>query len=376
MSLAASGPAAAPHSRYSNPNGYSAAQQMSDVVPQSAQRNLARAARARAASLARRGFRLRPGEPASRNVLFLGAYDWANVCNRVARAMNVHARRTTARVATVHPHPFGYEEDIIIERDGMEAVRSWAATADWVVASGDGDYEALFGLLAELRLPATCRLAALHVGSAYRARPAHYNVIDRDRFAQRFFTTDLYRLSSEGDVQAPAVAIFAPADVVVAAVPPVRGGPTIAHSPSNRTTKGTAEILPVIEDVVSRHPGVELELIEGVPYAECARRRALCPIMVDQLHPVIRSFGAAAVEALAAGSAVLADYWHITPDVYAFFERPPIVQVDNVDALRARLDQLVENPQRLAELRRASLAWAQRNTAPAGLARFWLRQLQ
>jgi len=39
-------------------------------------------------------------------ILFAGAYDWANASNRIARGINAAANKRIARVLTTNRHPF------------------------------------------------------------------------------------------------------------------------------------------------------------------------------------------------------------------------------------------------------------------------------
>jgi len=307
-------------------------------------------------------------------ILFLGQNDWANICNRIARAMNTHAGEIVVRVATVAPHNLGYEEDPLgWDAATTTALIEWARTADWLIAAGDGGYEYFFNILAFLHLPGeNQRMATMHPGSAYRAQHALFNQVDPQFFQRRFVAHDLYRFAAG---QPNVVPFFGPANLadICDDLGEPYERPTIAHSPSHRSTKGTAAILPVLEEFRGR---ANIDLIEGVSYAECVERRERAQVFVDQIKPDIGGFGASAVEAMASGCAVLADYHNIVPEVWKFIPRPPVVQVGNVNELRLELDRLVANRPALEELRRESLAWAHANTAVAPLAQYWLKHLE
>jgi glycosyltransferase involved in cell wall biosynthesis len=97
-------------------------------------------------------------------------------------------------------------------------------------------------------------------------------------------------------------ASFDPRDVTP--VPPrVDGELTVLHAPSNRTSKGTAEVLAAIDDVRARGVPVRLDLVEGVTRAEALARLAQADIAIDQLK--IGWYGGFAVEAMSLGKPVL-----------------------------------------------------------------------
>ena len=78
--------------------------------------------------------------------------------------------------------------------------------------------------------------------------------------------------------------------------------PFISHSPSNRATKGTALLLEAM-------PYFDIDIIEGVPLAECIQRKATSTLFFDQC--LTGYYGYAALEAGAMGipfAAWLPDY--------------------------------------------------------------------
>lgn len=301
-------------------------------------------------------------------VLFLGRHDWANLSHRVARGLRAVGHE--ARVVVLAPHPFGYPEDWVLARESASAGewREFGASADWLVSTGDGDYVA-FGALAGWVARVGQRRATVHVGSRYRALHEHYDVVDA-RFARRFVGGDLYRFAR---ADPRAVPFFCPpGETVVERVAPVGERVRVGHSPSNRRRKGTDVVLPVLDRLRGR---IEYDLIEAVSYPAAVRRRAACHVFVDQLAPAVGGFGASAVEALAAGCAVLADVRHVCPEVDRFYERPPILDVRDADELYAELDRLVGDRAGLDRLRARSVEWARRWATAEAVGRYWISHL-
>jgi glycosyltransferase involved in cell wall biosynthesis len=114
--------------------------------------------------------------------------------------------------------------------------------------------------------------------------------------------------------------------------------PLVVHAPSNRTKKGTAQVIEACEQLP-----VDLDVVEGVPHDEARERYARADIVVDQLNAGWH--GVFALEAMALGKPVVA---HLKPDVVersaeAFGVRVPIVAATG-DTLAATLRPLVEDP--------------------------------
>lgn len=295
------------------------------------------------------------------HILFAGAADWANVSNRVARSINAVAGEQMARVLTLNgPHPFGYEEDRLSRDEAMDL----AARTDWLISTGDGSYDHLLLTLQGLPFPDSLRLATAHVGSAYRNAPGDFDTSDDlFDFKIRFMGGDLFRFAADDP---RAVPYFAPPHAIPDSIIALEGAPRISHSPSSREKKGTDTVLEVLK-------GVDLEILENLPFDECAQRRAQTHIFVDQLND-LGGYGAAAAEAMAAGCATLGSTANIHPKVWDFYPRPPIVEVTK-DSLRATVERLLNDHAELEGIRHASREWALQNAAPEAVGRYWLDRL-
>jgi hypothetical protein len=307
-------------------------------------------------------------------IVFLGENDWANTSNRIARAINSYNGALYARVITVNPHIFGYPEDVVIARDGEDAAREAARDADWIISSGDGKYEILKDLIARVGpRDRAFRLGTRHAGTAYRTNPREYDRLDSEwGFERRFMACDLYRFV----VNDPRARVFIqPQEHIAERLPIFNPPPRFCHSPSLRAAKGTASILSVFAGMESTGSHVSLDLIENVSFAECNERMRHSHVLVDQLEFNIGAFGAAAMEALAAGLAVVSYYGNVVQDIERWFPLPPIVNVDSEWRLRETLLRIIHDEEYLAQLRIRSLAWAQQYLAPEFTYTYWCRCL-
>ena len=304
-------------------------------------------------------------------IVFIGRWDWANICNRIARAINAYAHGPNARVATENSHPFGYQEDLVLARDGVDSVRELAKDAEWIVTTGDGDYDFIRQVLRELPLQKECKLAVTHAGSAYRDDARRLNRYDKELDAKiRFIGSDSWYLARGG---VRAVPYFGTCDLGPG-LTDVTERPIVSHSPSSRATKGTDKIVPILKKLEAEGLCV-VELIEGVSAAETIRRRRRAHIHIDQMNPNIGAFGQSAIEAMGTGCAVLCDIRKVVPDVWRFYPPPPIIDVRKSADLEEWLRLLAANPELLHRYRAAAYAWSAANSAPDAVARYWLYHL-
>ncbi|OGD56667.1 hypothetical protein A2V71_03580 [Candidatus Berkelbacteria bacterium RBG_13_40_8] len=115
----------------------------------------------------------------------------------------------------------------------------------------------------------------------------------------------------------------------------------IIHAPSDRTIKGTEEIIQVVKKLAYRFP-LELVLIENMPHKQAIQCYQEADIVIDQLK--IGWYGGFAVEAMAMGLPVVCflrkkDLEKFVP----FWREIPIVNADQED-LEEALIPLIENP--------------------------------
>jgi glycosyltransferase involved in cell wall biosynthesis len=82
------------------------------------------------------------------------------------------------------------------------------------------------------------------------------------------------------------------------ASPSSRSRPLVVHAPSNRSKKGTEDVIRACAELP-----VDLEIVEGVTHTEARRRYAAADIVIDQLK--VGWYGVFAIEAMAMGKPVV-----------------------------------------------------------------------
>jgi hypothetical protein len=133
-----------------------------------------------------------------------------------------------------------------------------------------------------------------------------------------------------------------------------RPRPVVVHAPSKRWTKGSADIVPVLEDL-DRVGLIEFRMVEGVPSHRMREFVHEADLVVEQIG--IGAYSAFACEAMAAGKPVLA---RLDPrNVERMGTEPPVVDI-TPGSLRERVEELVEDREAARRLGFASLRYARR----------------
>lgn len=105
----------------------------------------------------------------------------------------------------------------------------------------------------------------------------------------------------------------------------VEGGrpPVVVHLPTDRSVKGTDNLLKAVEILSSEGVEVDLRIVEGVEPREALRRMREADVVVDWVSPGFEIYGMVSIQAMAMGIPVVC---HIDPSLYP--SRPPIEVVD------------------------------------------------
>ncbi|MBZ0172389.1 MAG: glycosyltransferase, partial [Phycisphaerales bacterium] len=144
-----------------------------------------------------------------------------------------------------------------------------------------------------------------------------------------------------------------------------RPGPIrIAHAPTKRRIKGTRAVLDAVARLGDR---AEMILVEHQPHEQALRRYRDADLVVDQIR--IGWYGGLAVECMAMGIPVVAfirgdDLRHVPAGLA---RELPIVRAD-ASSLADVLDELVDDPDRLDRLARASRLFVERWHDPIPIA--------
>lgn len=142
------------------------------------------------------------------------------------------------------------------------------------------------------------RLVVHHHGTEYREnRRAMDKACRAIGAAQVVSTLDLL-----GSPDVTWVPVVVDTDAITPRMKKPRALIRVAHSPTDREAKGTD----AIAYALARERGMELDIIEGVSWAESLRRKALADVVIDQLDTGLGTgYGLAAVEAWAMGIPVV-----------------------------------------------------------------------
>jgi len=152
--------------------------------------------------------------------------------------------------------------------------------------------------------------------------------------------------------------IYIPFD---ASLYPVRGEENkrlrIVHSPTDRSTKGTELIIPVIERI-RKVRDVEFVLVEQKPHDEALRIKETCDIAIEQVGNLGGTgYGRNSLETLALGIPTVTE---MTPDYLAWLPENPFV-LATPETLFDRLIELIDDPKLRAEKRVASRKWVEKH---------------
>lgn len=146
--------------------------------------------------------------------------------------------------------------------------------------------------------------------------------------------------------------------------PSAPGRLRVLHAPTNRLIKGTRLVVEAVEAARRRVPGIEFELLEGVPWLELRERMRRVDVVVDQMF--LGWYGLTAVEAMALEKPVLgflrADFEPRAGDL-------PLLRVESVASLANALVELAEDAVLRSAAGAAGRAYAARVHAAPVLAR-------
>ena len=138
--------------------------------------------------------------------------------------------------------------------------------------------------------------------------------------------------------------------------PTWKKGNVIAHSPSAQGKKGTAKFKEAIKMLKAVGYDVKSDIIEGVSYDECLKRKSEATIFFDQSE--VGWYGNSAVEAMAFGIPTLA---YIAPEAFKGAQgkldnMPPIDCGNSVESIYGAIKAILDGD--MAEQSKAMRKWA------------------
>ena len=131
----------------------------------------------------------------------------------------------------------------------------------------------------------------------------------------------------------------------------------VCHSPTNRTYKGTDEIIRIIERLK-----IEIEfdfiLIEGLSHKKAMEMKAGCDIFIDQTTDLGGwGYGMSTIEAMSFGMCCICK---MQPGVSESMNSPPIISADN-DSLEHELRTLLNDRKKIAYYGEKAYDWCNAN---------------
>jgi len=144
----------------------------------------------------------------------------------------------------------------------------------------------------------------------------------------------------------------------------------VAHSPTRKDLKNTAELLAVVDTVRAMGCAVDLDLIDNVPHAECLARKRAAHVLFDHMQGY---YGVSSLEGLSQGLAVIAglDDWNLA-QVADFAgvaqEALPWVLARSPQELEARLRELAADLEGCRAVGDASRRFVERSWSEAKVA--------
>jgi len=279
------------------------------------------------------------------NILILADWDHSGAGNALMQAINTHTEHEARQVAYKSSY-LDYPVDTL--QPTLAELRELWHWADVVNIHDDSDK-----LMPWPREDRT--LITTYHGTTYRNRWMYYNDFDRSR--QRISTALNLDLSMYG----PRWVGRAVPDLMHLKDSERNGTFRVAHAPTNRFIKSTAQVISACEDL----DGVELVLIENASNAECIRLKAGCDLLLEEFQ---LGYGTNAMECWAMGIPVLA---HAIPHIEHYMnirlDELPYVDTPLAD-LRQRIVQMRDDAGMYADgVRRGAYYW-QKYHEPATVA--------
>jgi len=281
-------------------------------------------------------------------VLFLNKADFAGVASRLAVAINRH---TKWRAYCITPKPVLYDVGrggvIRVNNRNRERIRQLMVSADAVIWTSSFYNYKPFGLPVNPK----ARTGIWHGGTMYRRNFAYFNRKVHPKLDLVYAHRDLEGLYKK------TIRLHAPFDTKK--YTPIERGyhpVVVAHSPSSRKMKGTAEFLAAMKQVRKNNDNVDVVLIEKVRNDVALGMKQKAHVFFDQMNgyaiPVkygaSHGYGVSLIEAASFGCAVLG---------WSNYKDTPIMCVRTKKDIARKVDALVSDRNLLRTKMRAARQW-------------------
>ncbi|GAB7024611.1 glycosyltransferase [Salidesulfovibrio brasiliensis] len=314
------------------------------------------------------------------NILMLAINDPAGTAIQFCRAVSRHFDHSCRLVTLETRYTHSWEKDLHVpdlDDEGVQELGELLETSDILHFHMTADEHTAFGpYLPADHLAGKAVVHHHHGHHDFRSNPESF----RRKYAELgrenllVSTPDLLKLLPEARWQPNLV----PQDEPLFRPDPERrtdGTLRVAHSPTRKDLKNTDEFLAVAERLRLCGLGLEVDLIDDVPNAECLRRKRRCHVLFDHMQGY---YGVSSLEGLSQGLAVVAglDDWNRrTIAGFAGTDELPWLVARTGEELEARLAELASDRAFCEAAGRAGRrfmesVWSDRRCA-ARLVRFW-----
>ena len=291
-------------------------------------------------------------------VALMSTFDYAGSGYRIAESVNMNSK-TFAEYFVLFPVGFPKNlarypalfhgmnakrdgsVDFVMTEETTKRAKTLLDTADIIHFKGDDTPDSYY--LKELQVEPKKTIVTVH-GSMFRRG------MD-EKIARPFAELSAYDSCTLRTVGDPTLA-YEGFDCIFTQIPypthkfdvtwEPRETPIIAHSPSTKEKKGTDKFIKAINLLKANGYNVRSDIIHGVSYNECIRRKSEATIFFDQSE--VGWYGNSAVEAMAFGIPTLA---YISPEAYTgsqgkLDKMPPINCGNTVESIYTALKEILD----------------------------------
>lgn len=273
------------------------------------------------------------------HALAVGNADPAAVATRFRIAAKKHGGLVIREAHRASAY-FDFPTDIIWDRHTEEDIRKLAEEADVIHLNNS---ELAFRHF-RLKKPALLH----HHGSLFRSNPKRLlDLAKHYKWVQATSTIDLLRYAPDVLTWLPSAYDVDEMQAFAKANDRAPDGRIlIVHCPTNRELKHTDLLIAAVAELQSEGLPVDLELVEGRPWAESLAAKARADIVFDQL---LWGYGCNGIEAWAMGKSVVAgaDDWTLA-EMRRQWGDLPFLLADEV-TLKGVLRQIVTDPELRAQ---------------------------
>ena len=247
-------------------------------------------------------------------ISFLSIMDFANVLTEYSYCINKHSKDIESKSMCFQKHPFNYEiqHDYDLENCDnsiKKDIKKFIESSDIIVFGEEnkGNYNILnqiTNILGINLLESNKKLIIWHPGSNYRNNYQYYNNHPlRDRIYKHLYAMDLYHLSPKSDNDIPLWPYqyfdFNKDDYINNFSKKIKTKPwVILHIPSNPNTKGTKEIVQIINNLKLDNTKYIFKYLNKIPYKEVIKEKEKSLFYIDQFNINVGGYGIASLEGL------------------------------------------------------------------------------